>query len=143
MTRFARRRLLLALPILFPTLGAPAWANQPITHEFSPGVIEDALASGRTVVAAYHAFWCGVCRRQERVIKRLREDGTTYNRLYFVRVDWDEYRDLPIALDRSVFNRSTILVLKGGDEISRSTAATSVRALQEILDLAAATERGS
>ncbi|MEO1564469.1 MAG: thioredoxin family protein [Pseudomonadota bacterium] len=137
------RRNVISATLATPVLALPAWASGPIVYHFSPGVIEDALADGKTVVAAYHAFWCGVCRRQERVLDRLRTENDAYNQLYFVRVDWDEYRDLPVSLDRDVFERSTILVLKGDEEVERAFSATSVRRLTEILDTALAADRRS
>ncbi|MEM0978064.1 MAG: thioredoxin family protein [Pseudomonadota bacterium] len=121
----------------------PALAASPIVYKFSPGVIEDALRQGRTVVAAYHAFWCSVCRRQERVIERIRRENPAYGQLYFVRIEWDDYRDLPVALDRDVFERSTILILKGEREVNRVFAATSVRKIKSLLDEGVSAARGS
>ncbi|MEO0342709.1 MAG: thioredoxin family protein [Pseudomonadota bacterium] len=133
MTSLTKRHFL-ATAVAAPFLLRPAFAANPITYAYSPGVIEDALRAGRTVVVEYHAFWCSVCRRQQRVFERLRTENIDYNRLYYVRVDWDEYRDFPVALDRDVFNRSTLLVLRGSEEIDRVVAATGVAKLREFLD---------
>lgn len=138
---FSRRNALLAGGALALT-PMVALANTP-TFKYSPGVIEDALQRGRTVVVAYHAFWCAVCRRQERVVERLRAETAEYDQLYFVRVDWDDYRDLPVSLDRDVFQRSTMLILKGDSEVERVIAATSTRNLKAFLDTGLSAARES
>lgn len=134
MLQFTRRGFLAGAAALCPAFGTASWASSTPVFKYSPGVIEDALRNGRTVIVTYHAFWCSVCKRQERVIQQIRESSPDYDRLFFVNVDWDEYRDLPIALDRQVYNRSTILTLQGEAEIERVVAATSRRKLTELLD---------
>jgi len=142
MTTLSRRAFLglsAAGVVLTPLVGHAS----TLTFEYSPGVIEDALKRGRTVVVEYHAFWCSVCRRQERVIERLRSENPEYEQLYFVRVDWDDYRDLPVALDRNVFNRSTLLILKGDAEVERVVAATSMSRLRDFLNIGVEAARNS
>jgi thioredoxin 1 len=103
--------------------------------DYKPGVIEDALASGRTVFVDYAAWWCTTCRAQKRVIARLVEQNPAYAKsMLFVRVDWDEYGSQPVALDRKIPRRSTLLVLRGDRELGRIVAGTSEADIKALLD---------
>ena len=115
-------------------VASPAFASSTVTLDYAPDNIKDELARGRTLIVAYHAYWCSVCARQERVIRRLRDENKAYNDLRFIRVDWDEYKYLPVVVDREIPMRSTMILLKGDEEISRLVAATGRRNIQAFLD---------
>ena len=56
--------------------------------DYTPGVIDDALLNGKTVLVDYSATWCGTCKRQECVINALRASDPSYDAaLTFVKVD--------------------------------------------------------
>lgn len=103
--------------------------------DYTPGVIENALAAGRTVFVDYAAVWCLTCRTQKRVIGRLVEANPAYAKaMLFVRVDWDDYGDQPVARDRNIPRRSTLLVLRGNRELGRIVAGTSEAEIKALLD---------
>ncbi len=103
--------------------------------DYAPGVIEDALAQGKTVFVDYSATWCTTCKAQERVISRLLETNPAYAKaMLFVRVDWDDYGDQPVARDRNIPRRSTLLVLRGRQELGRIVAGTAEEEIKALLD---------
>ena len=120
-----RRALLLGTAGLAALTALPAHASVEFT-DYTPGVIEDALAAGKTVFVDYAAWWCTTCRAQKRVIARLVEQNPAYQKsMLFVRVDWDDYGDESVARDRNIPRRSTMLVLSGNRELGRIVAGTS------------------
>lgn len=115
---------------------APSLAHASEFVEYTPGVIDTALQQGRTVFVDYSATWCGTCRRQERVVNNLRATNAAYDQaMTFVRVDWDTYRTHEVAVRRSIPRRSTLLVLKGNQELGRIVAGTSATQIRQLMDL--------
>lgn len=129
-----KRRAFIATTTAALALGSAAFAGGAATVDYKPGVIKNALAEGKTVFVDFAADWCGTCRRQERVINALRKDNPGYNAMLFVRVDWDEYGRAPIAFDYDIPRRSTLLVLKGEDELGRIVAGTGEKEIKALLD---------
>ena len=104
--------------------------------EYTPGLIKDALAEGKTVFVDYAAVWCSTCKRQERLIDQLRERNPAYDEnMTFVRVDWDVYSDHEIVESRNIPRRSTLIVLNGEEELGRIVAGTNINKIQELMDL--------
>ncbi|MEM6309567.1 MAG: thioredoxin family protein [Pseudomonadota bacterium] len=97
--------------------------------------INEALAAGKIVLVDYAAAWCSVCAKQERVINALRSDNPDYDaKIVFVRVDWDDFRSAPVTRDRKIPRRSTLIVLKGDEEIGRVVGGTSQDQIKELMD---------
>lgn len=137
MTHSINRRLFLtsALALAATPLLEPTVARASDFVEYTPGVIDAALAEGRTVFVDYSATWCGTCRRQERVVNNLRASNPAYDQaMTFVRVDWDTYRTHEVAVRRSIPRRSTLLVLKGNQELGRIVAGTSATEIRLLMD---------
>lgn len=104
--------------------------------DYKPGVIETALAEGKTVLVDYSAKWCGTCKRQERVINALRDKNGAYDAaMTFVKVDWDTYKNDDVTVVRSIPRRSTLIVLRGEDELGRVVAGTSESQIKKLMDL--------
>lgn len=137
MTHFINRRLFLSSALALaatPLLGADT-AKASDFVDYTPGVIDEALAAGQTVFVDYSATWCGTCRRQERVVNNLRASNPAYDQaMTFVRVDWDTYRTHEVAVRRSIPRRSTLLVLKGNQELGRIVAGTSATEIRLLMD---------
>jgi len=129
-----RRTFLAGLTAAAAVASLPAHAATGFV-DYAPGVIEDALAAGRTVFVDYSAVWCLTCRTQARVISRLTEANPAYAKaMLFVRVDWDDFGDHPVTRDRNVPRRSTLLVLRGKRELGRIVAGTSEAEIRALLD---------
>lgn len=106
------------------------------TTAYTPGVIADALARGETVFVGYSADWCGTCKAQERVMDALRAENPAYDKtMTFVRVDWDEFKRHEVAKSRNVPRRSTLIVLRGDEELGRVVAGTSQAQIKALMDL--------
>lgn len=127
------RRLFLA--IASATLVAPPlWAGEGLIT-FKPGVIQAALDDGKTVFVDYFAPWCSTCRTQDRRVEELRAENPEYNgNLVFIRVDWDTYRDHEVVTSRAIPRRSTLLVLRGNEELGRIVAGTGKSEIKALLD---------
>ncbi|MEP2029423.1 MAG: thioredoxin family protein [Paracoccaceae bacterium] len=103
--------------------------------EYEPGVIDAALEDGKTVFVDYSATWCGTCKRQERVINALRSTNPVYdNAITFVKVDWDTYKNHEVAVFRGIPRRSTLIVLRGEQELGRVVAGTSEGQIKALMD---------
>ena len=117
-------------------LMAPAaFAGGVKTIDYTPGLIDAALEEGKTVFIDYAADWCSTCHRQERVINALREANPAYDEaMIFVRVDWDKYGQDDVAVFRNIPRRSTLIVLKGDEELGRIVAGTSEADIKALMD---------
>lgn len=117
------------------TLGSFAAHAGDAAADYTPGMITDALAAGKTVFVDYAADWCGTCRRQARVISQLRSENPAYDdAMIFVRVDWDDYRSHDVTTSRNIPRRSTLLVLRGEDELGRLVAETGSDSIRDLMD---------
>lgn len=117
----------LALPIA--SLAAPL--------EYTPGLVQEHLAKGDVVFLDFKAQWCGTCRTQERVIKDLKASNPAYeSNITFINVDWDTYGEADITSRMGIPRRSTLVALKGDEELGRLVAATGKSAIQGLMDAA-------
>ena len=114
---------------------APFAAHAASYVTYKPGVIENALAEGKTVFVDYSATWCSTCKRQERVIDGLRAADPKYDSaMVFVKVDWDDYGNHKVSKSRNIPRRSTLLVLRGKSELGRIVAGTAESDIQALMD---------
>lgn len=117
------------------TLAAPAFAGGMTTLDYSPGVIAEALAAGKTVFVDYSATWCSTCKSQEKTINALRSANPAYDSgMVFVKVDWDSYSTHNVTTSRNIPRRSTLIVLRGDQELGRIVAGTRKADIQALMD---------
>lgn len=135
-----RRTLLLSVPaVLF--LPRMALASERVFY--TPGLAEAAMDQGKTVFLDFWTNWCPTCAAQERVVAELRASDPAYDAaITFITVDWDAYGDAPISRDLRIPRRSTLVALKGREEIGRLVAGTSEEDIKALMD-AALTAAGS
>ncbi|MEO0819377.1 MAG: thioredoxin family protein [Pseudomonadota bacterium] len=127
------RRTFLATAAAFAALPTLGRAEEFV--EYKPGLIDSLLAEGKTVFVDYSATWCGTCRRQGRVINELRAANPAYDEaMTFVKVDWDTYKNDDVTLFREIPRRSTLIVLRGEDELGRVVAGTAESQIRELMD---------
>ena len=130
-------RVTAAVTLVAP-LAAPMAAQAEMV-EYSPERLEADLAAGRTVFLDFKATWCGTCKAQGRVIDALKAENPAYDRaIVFTNVDWDTWKDDMIVADLNIPRRSTLVVLKGDQELGRIVAGTGRAEIKALLDLALA-----
>ena len=129
-----RRTLLLAAPAV---LLLPRFALASGRVFYTPGLAEEAMDQGRTVFLDFWTNWCSTCAAQDRVITGLRAADPAYDAaMTFITVDWDAYSDAPISRDLGIPRRSTLVALKGREEIGRIVAGTSREDIRALMDAA-------
>jgi len=110
-----------------------------VSEEYTPGLIEEKLAAGETVFVDYFATWCSTCARQERIVKELRAAHPEFDEnISFVKVDWDTYSSHEVTTSRNIPRRSTLVLLRGEEELGRIVAGTGSDEIKALLDLGVA-----
>jgi thiol-disulfide isomerase/thioredoxin len=132
-----RRHVLFLSAAALIGLSLPTSSRAGDTIDYTPGFIQEALADGKTLFVDFAADWCSTCARQERVINALRAENPAYDEnIVFVRVDWDDFGREEVSTSRNIPRRSTLLVLRGEDELGRIVAGTGADEIRSLLDTA-------
>jgi thiol:disulfide interchange protein len=107
----------------------------PLTYE--PGMVEKHLEAGETVFLEFSADWCSTCAAQERVISALKAENPAYAaQVIFISVDWDDHRRSELVKRMNIPRRSTLVVLKGEEELGRVVAETGAAQIKALMDTA-------
>lgn len=132
-----KRRDFLKTATLITLMPVAAMASGDNWTAYKPGVVDAALTEGKTVFLDFAAVWCGTCKAQERQMDALMEENPAYaENVLFVRVDWDAYRNAAITFDLEIPRRSTLVVLKGDEELGRIVAGTRREDIKALMDTA-------
>lgn len=117
---------------LIPALG------QAATIAYTPGALDRVLATGSPVVLDFYADWCGTCQAQRRVIAKLMGENAAYkDRVTYIEIDWDEYKNKPIRAQFEVPRRSTLIAIApDGTELGRLVAQTGYNDIKGLFDAA-------
>lgn len=104
---------------------------------YKPGLVDKELAAGKTVFLDFTTEWCTTCAAQKRAIASLKSDNPAYEQaITFVTVDFDQYRQDSLTQRLNIPRRSTLVVLKGNQELGRIVAGTSPAQIKGLLDTA-------
>ena len=126
----------------FVALGVAAALVAPITAsagglEYTPGMVQKELAAGKTVFLDFTASWCATCMAQGRVIDGLQNQNPDYTaNISFIDIDWDQYGNGKLSRSLKIPRRSTLVVLKGDQELGRNVAGTSRSSIKHLMDIA-------
>jgi thioredoxin 1 len=106
---------------------------------YTPGAAEAAMDAGKIVLLDFWASWCTTCAAQERVLAALKAENPAYeqNIMFFV-VDWDQHGKGELSRSLNIPRRSTLVALKGREELGRIVAGTAEADIRALLDLALA-----
>ena len=105
--------------------------------DYTAGMAKEALAAGKTVFLDFSATWCSTCAAQDRVINALRDENPDYDaNITFIKVDWDDFGDGVLSNALKIPRRSTLVVLKGDEELGRIVAGTSRKQIKKLMDTA-------
>lgn len=99
---------------------------------FSKDQYDMAMKDGKTVVVDFYASWCPTCKKQEPILNEI-ASMKGYENVVALRADFDKEKDLKKSLN--VSKQSTVVVFKGGKEVSRKTGSTSKDELKKLIDM--------
>lgn len=116
-------------------LPASAFAAGGVAYK--PGLVEQELAAGKTVFLDFYTSWCTTCASQARTIEALKAENAAYTQaISFIDVDWDQYSNSDLAKRLAIPRRSTLVVLKGDEELGRIVAGTRRGDIKALMDTA-------
>lgn len=130
-----RRRtfLLSAAACAVPSLGATYPAQM-----YTPAVWRDLRQTDQTVVMNFRASWSLTCQIKSDLIAEALAENPAYANLTFVDVDWDTFGPSQMTQRLKVERRSTLLVMKNGNEVTRLVNQPYARKVRALLDAALA-----
>jgi thiol:disulfide interchange protein len=109
------RSTMLLLALMFP-LFAHAIGDPYTLQKF-----DELNKAGKPVLVAIHADWCGTCRAQEQVLKKLLLQPE-FRGITALRVDFDKQK--PAVHKFAARYQSTLIVFKDGEMVGRMTGET-------------------
>ena len=108
--------VLVAAALLTSSVSGRAQSPQARTPPtYSAEAFKAAISAGKTVMVAFHAPWCPVCRAQEPKVEALL--GTEYRDVVAFNVDYDT--NVPLRKEMGVLRQATLILFKGSKEIAR------------------------
>jgi len=81
---------------------------------FSIKTLEEAKASGKTIVINSYEVWCGTCSKQVKVLNQAEKE---FDEIIFL--SYEQSKNKKIAKKLGIKHWTTIVVYKGKDEVSR------------------------
>jgi thiol-disulfide isomerase/thioredoxin len=127
-----KRRTFLGAALAVAALPMAASATEVLTYV--PGLVDERLANGEVVFVDFYADWCSTCRAQHRVIESLKATNPDYAaKITFIQVDWDTYSEEALTTRLEIPRRSTLVVLKGDQELGRIVAATGQGDIEKLM----------
>lgn len=105
---------------------------------FSPAIWNVLRETDQVVILNYRASWSLTCQIKADLIAEAIAENPTYGQLTFVDVDWDTFGQSQMTERLNVERRSTLLVMKNGEEQARLVNEPYARQVRALLDAALA-----
>lgn len=130
-----RRRTftLMALSALAAPFVLAAEAMAKPFAAYQAGNFPKLLASGAPLIVHVHADWCPTCRRQITILDNEFKTGK-FNKVNAVRVNFD--KDKQFLTDYRVTRQATIIVFRGGKEVTRLVYDTNEDRIRKTIEAA-------
>ena len=106
--------------------------------EYEWGMRRDFRVNGQTVIYNFRSSWSLTCQIKEGLLADLKSENPEYRNIVFVDVDYDMYGPSQWVEQLDVRRRSTLVAMKGENEIARVENQPDKMALQGLLDAALA-----
>lgn len=129
-----RRMFMISAAAAVMPLGVQAYPSR----DFTPDFWRAQRDSRNVVILNYRATWSLTCQIKADLIASALADTPQYQRLTFVDVDWDTFGRSVLTERLGVKRRSTLLVMKGGTEITRLENDPRPARVRALLDAALA-----
>ncbi len=104
--------------------------------DYSPAVWRDLRQSDETVVLFFRASWSLTCRIKEDMIADLMAMDPRFETISFVNIDWDTFGQSQMTERLGVKRRSTLIVMKQGNELARLENDTRKEKIRTLLETA-------
>ena len=101
--------------IFFLLLNTNAFSSEDQRLNFTVKKFEEAKKNGETIVVTAWNKYCGTCKKQKVVLDQAEKD---FKNILFLYYSHPKMKDVAIYL--KIDHRSTILVYKGNEEVSRT-----------------------
>ena len=101
--------------IFFLLLSTNAFSSEEQKLNFTVKTFEEAKKNGETIVVTAWNKYCGTCKKQKVVLDQAEKD---FKNVLFLYYSHPKMKD--VAKYLKVDHRSTILVYKGNEEVSRT-----------------------
>ncbi|MEO9574724.1 thioredoxin family protein [Tateyamaria sp.] len=118
-------------------LTAPCAFAYP-AETFSPAIWNTLRETQQVVILNYRASWSLTCQIKADLIAEAIAENPAYGRLTFIDVDWDTFGQSQLTERLKVERRSTLLVMKNGEELARLVNEPYARQVRDLLDVALA-----
>ena len=130
-----KRRAFLGFALsLAMVLGVPT-ALTADKLDYTPEALAELKASGAPFLIDFYATWCSTCRAQEQAIDNLQTTKAAYGAIPVIKVNWDHHSNGALARDLAIPRRSTLVLMRGEEELGRLVAQTGVSKIAALLDL--------
>ncbi|WP_147111982.1 thioredoxin family protein [Tateyamaria sp. syn59] len=119
-------------------LAIPGLSAAYPAETFTPAIWRSLRETDQTVVMNFRAAWSLTCQIKADLIAEALAENPAYTNLTFLNVDWDTFGPSQMTQRLKVERRSTLLVMKNGEEVTRLVNEPHARKVRALLDAALA-----